>query len=84
MKKIQFYIAAITLAVIALLAVVSFVIVFIGFSMNTFTSIDLGALIAFDIAFWLSGCLFAPIVRDCYNEWQKENHTNKINDVKLQ
>lgn len=84
MKKIQFYIAAITLAVIVLLAVVSFIIVFIGFSMNTFTSIDLGALTAFDITFWLSGCLFAPIVRDCYNEWQKENHTNKINDVKLQ
>ena len=84
MKKIQFYVAAITLAVIALLAVVSFVIVFIGFSMNTFTSIDLGALTAFDIAFWLSGCLFAPIVRDCYNDWQKENHTNKINDVKFQ
>ena len=84
MKQIQFYVAAITLAVIALLAVVSFIIVFIGFSMNTFTSINLGALTAFDIAFWLAGCLFAPIVRDCYNEWQKENHTNKINDVKLQ
>ena len=84
MKKIQFYVAAITLAVIALLAVVSFVIVFIGFSMNTFTSIDLGALTGFDVAFWLAGRLLAPVVRDCYNEWQEENHTNKINDVKLQ
>lgn len=84
MKKIQFYVAAITLAVIALLAVVSFVIVFVGFSMNTFTSIDLGALTGFDVAFWLAGCLLAPVVRDCYNEWQEENHTNKINDVKLQ
>lgn len=84
MKKIQFYVAAITLATIALLAVMSFVIVFIGFSMNTFTSIDLGALTGFDIAFWLTLRLLAPIVRNCYNEWQEENHTNKINDVKFQ
>lgn len=84
MKKIQFYVAATTLAVIALLAVVSFVIVFVGFSMNTFTSIDLGTLTGFDVAFWLTGRLLAPIVRDYYNEWQEENHTNKINDVKLQ
>lgn len=84
MKKIQFYVAAITLAVITLLAVVSFVIVFVGFSMNTFASIDLGALTGFDIAFWLIGRSLAPIVRDYYNEWQEENHTNKINDVKLQ
>ncbi len=84
MKKIQFYVAAITLAVISLLAVVSFLIVFVGFSMNTFTSIDLGALIGFDIAFWLIGRLLAPIVRNYYNEWHEENHTNKINDVKLQ
>lgn len=83
-KKIQFYVAAITLAVISLLAVVSFVIVFIGFSMNTFASINLGALTGFDIAFWLTGRLLAPIVRDYYNEWQEENHTNKINNVKLQ
>lgn len=84
MKKIQFYVAVITLAVIALFAVVSFVIVFIGFSMNTFTSIDLGALTGFDVAFWLTGRLLAPVVRDFYNEWQEENHTNKINNVKLQ
>ena len=84
MKKIQFYVAAITLAVIVLLAVVSFVIVFIGFSMNTFTSVNLGALTGFDVAFWLTIRLLAPIVRNCYDEWQEENHTNKINDVKLQ
>lgn len=68
MKKIQFYVAAITLAVIALLAIVSFVIVFVGFSMNTFTSIDLGALTGFDITFWLTGRLLAPVVLNCYNE----------------
>ena len=83
-KKIQFYVAAITLAVILLLAVISFVIVFVGFSMNTFASIDLGALTGFDIAFWLTGHLLAPIVRNYYYKWQEENHTNKINDVKLQ
>ena len=84
MKKIQFYIAAITLAVIVLLAVVSFVIVFVGFSMNTFTSIDLGALTGFDVAFWLAIRLLAPVVRNCYDEWKEENYTNKINNVKLQ
>ena len=83
MKKIQFYVAAITLAVVALFAIISFVIVFVGFSMNTFTSIDLGALTGFDVAFWLTIRLLAPIVRNCYNEWQEENHTNKINDIKL-
>ena len=84
MKKIQFYVAAITLAVITLLVVVSFVIVFVRFSMHTFTSIDLGVLTGFDIAFWLTIRLLAPVVRNCYDEWQEENHTNKINDVKLQ
>ena len=84
MKKIQFYVAAITLAVVALFAIISFVIVFVGFSMNTFTSIDLGALTGFDIAFWLAIRLLAPVVRNCYDEWQEENHTNKINNVKLQ
>ena len=84
MKKIQFYVAAITLAVIALFAIISFVIVFVGFSMNTFTSIDLGALTGFDVAFWLTIRLLAPVVRNYYNEWQEENHINKINNVKLQ
>lgn len=83
MKKIQFYIAAITLAVVALFAIISFVIVFVGFSMNTFTSIDLGALTGFDVAFWLTIRLLAPVVRNCYNEWQEENYTNKINNIKL-
>lgn len=83
MKKIQFYVAAITLAVVALFAIISFVIVFVGFSMNTFTSIDLGALTGFDVAFWLTIRLLAPVVRNCYNEWQEENHTNKINNIKL-
>ena len=83
MKKIQFYVAAITLAVVALFAIISFVIIFIGFSMNTFTSIDLGALTGFDVAFWLTIRLLAPVVRNCYDEWQEENHTNKINDIKL-
>ena len=59
-------------------------IVFVGFSMNTFASIDLGVLTGFDVAFWLTGRLLVPIVRDYYNEWQEEKHTNKINDVKLQ
>uniref|UniRef100_A0AAU8MI27 Uncharacterized protein n=1 Tax=Geladintestivirus 6 TaxID=3233138 RepID=A0AAU8MI27_9CAUD len=84
MKKVQFYIAAIVLAAIAFFAIVSFVIVFIGFSMNTFTSIDLGALTGFDVAFWLTAYLLVPVVRDYYNEWHEENHTNKINNVKLQ
>ena len=84
MKKIQFYVAAITLAVVALFAIISFVIVFVGFSMNIFTSINLGALTGFDVAFWLAIRLLAPIVRNCYDEWQEENHTNKINNVKLQ
>lgn len=83
MKKIQFYIAAITLAVVALFAIISFVIVFVGFSMNTFTSIDLGALTGFNIAFWLAIRLLAPVVRNCYDEWQEENYTNKINNIKL-
>ena len=83
MKKIQFYVAAITLAVVALFAIISFVIVFVGFSMNTFTSIDLGALTGFDVAFWLTIRLLAPIVRNCYNEWQEENRTNKINNIKF-
>ena len=83
MKKIQFYVAAITLAVVALFAIISFVIVFIGFSMNTFTSINLGALTGFDVAFWLTIRLLAPIVRNCYDEWQEENRTNKINNIKL-
>ena len=83
MKKIQFYVAAITLAVVALFAIISFVIIFIGFSMNTFTSIDLGALTGFDVVFWLTIRLLAPVVRNCYDEWQEENHTNKINDIKL-
>ena len=83
MKKIQFYVAAITLAVVALFAIISFVIVFVGFSMNTFTSIDLGALTGFDVAFWLTTRLLAPIVRNCYDEWQEENHINKINNIKL-
>ena len=83
MKKIQFYVAAITLAVVALFAIISFVIVFVGFSMNTFTSINLGALTGFDVAFWLTIRLLAPIVRNCYNEWQEENRTNKINNIKL-
>lgn len=52
--------------------------------MNTFASIDLGVLTGFDVAFWLTGRLLVPIVRDYYNEWQEEKHTNKINDVKLQ
>lgn len=84
MKKIQFYVAAITLAVVALFAIISFVIVFVGFSMNTFTSIDLGALTGFDVAFWLTIRLLAPIVRNCYDKWQEENYTNYINNVKLQ
>lgn len=83
MKKIQFYIAAITLAVVALFAIISFVIVFVGFSMNTFTSINLGALTGFDVAFWLTIRLLAPIVRNYYDEWQEENYTNKINNIKL-
>lgn len=84
MKKIQFYVAAITLAVVALFAIISFVIVFVGFSMNTFISIDLGALTGFDVAFWLTIRLLAPIVRNCYDKWQEENYTNYINNVKLQ
>ena len=84
MKKIQFYVAAITLAVVALFAIISFVIIFVGFSMNTFTSINLGALTGFDVAFWLTIRLLAPVVSNCYNEWQEENYTNKINNVKLQ
>lgn len=84
MKKIQFYVAAITLAVVALFAIISFIIVFVGFSMNTFTSIDLGALTGFDVAFWLTIRLLAPVVRNCYDEWQKENYTNYVNNVKLQ
>lgn len=83
MKKIQFYVAAITLAVVALFAIISFVIVFVGFSMNTFTSIDLGALTGFDVAFWLTIRLLAPVVRNCYDKWQEENHINKINNIKL-
>lgn len=83
MKKIQFYVAAITLAVVALFAIISFVIVFVGFSMNTFTSIDLGALTGFDVVFWLTIRLLAPVVRNCYNEWQEENHIHKIDNIKL-
>lgn len=83
MKKIQFYVAAITLAVVALFAIISFIIIFIGFSMNTFTSINLGALTGFDVAFWLTIRLLTPVVRNYYDEWQEENHTNKINNIKL-
>lgn len=91
MKKIQFYVAAIILSVISLLAVMSFVIVFVGFSMNTFASINLGTLTGFDIAFWLAAYLLVLVVRNCYDEWQEEKRINllslrenKINDVKLQ
>ena len=83
MKKIQFYVAAIILAVVALFAIISFVIVFVGFSMNTFTSINLGALTGFDVSFWLTIRLLAPIVRNCYDKWQEENYINKINNIKL-
>ena len=37
--------------------------------MNTFISIDLSALTGFDVAFWLTGCLLSPVVRDYYDEW---------------
>ena len=72
MKKIQFYVAAIILAIVVLFAIISFVIVFVGFSMNTFTSINLGALTGFDVSFWLTIRLLVPVVRNCYDEWQEE------------
>jgi len=72
MKKFQFILSVIILTGIAILAVTSFIIVFLGFTTNSFHNVDLGSLAAFDIVFWLCGRLFAPVVRDCYDDWQEE------------
>ena len=75
MKKIQFILSAIALACIAILAVTSFIICAVGFTFNTFVNLDLGALAAFDLVFWLSGYILAPITRECWDEY-RENVVN--------
>lgn len=78
MKKYQFIFATIALGADAVLAVLSFIIIFCGFTMNSFTSIDLGALVPFDILFWVAGRMLAPIVRECYDDWQESEKKVEI------
>lgn len=82
MKKIQFILSAIALTCIAILAVASFIICAAGFIFNTFVNLDLGALAGFDVAFWLSGYILAPIVRECWDEYREDITNHPENYIK--
>lgn len=82
MKKIQFILSAIALVCIAILAVASFIICAAGFIFNTFVTLDLGALAGFDVSFWLSGYILAPVVRECWDEYQEDIINHSENYIK--
>jgi len=82
MKKIQFYLSASALACLAILAVLSFFICAAGFIFNTFHNVDLGALSAFDVVFWLSARILAPVVRECYADYKEDVITHPENYIK--
>lgn len=69
MKTLQLYFSVIVLVCISILAVLSFAIVFADFTNLINTEINTKALAIFNMLFWLLGYIWAPVVRDCYDEY---------------
>lgn len=73
MKKIQFICAVVAIAMICIMFLVLTFTAVAGFvfQYDWTSGIDLGSCVAFAIAFLLAGRIFAPVVRNCYDEWKE-------------